>query len=82
MRYMIHDAESFNQDLSVWNVEKCKDMEYMFYGAKKFNKDSVKKWDLPRERTKSMFENGVTGEETMKEYVEDLKKRKDHEGLF
>ena len=42
MYAMFYGAESFNQDLSGWNVEKCKDMGEMFNGANKLNKGSVK----------------------------------------
>ncbi|GMI04361.1 hypothetical protein TrLO_g9663 [Triparma laevis f. longispina] len=41
--FMFSEAESFSQDLSDWDVEKCKDITYMLNGAKRFNKDSVKK---------------------------------------
>lgn len=34
MREMFCGAESFNQDISNWNVSKVKDMTNMFLGAK------------------------------------------------
>ncbi|GMI16788.1 hypothetical protein TrLO_g2134 [Triparma laevis f. longispina] len=68
MGAMFAGAESFNQDLSKWNIEKCKNMYGMFYGAKKFNIDSVKNWDLSVKNTDSMFNGGENGEEAMEEY--------------
>merc|ERR1719476_551731 len=36
MRAMFSDAESFNQDLSNWDVSRVFDMQWMFQGANSF----------------------------------------------
>ncbi|GMH75921.1 hypothetical protein TrLO_g14918 [Triparma laevis f. longispina] len=66
MRWMFGGCESFDQDLSGRNVENCKNMYSMFYGAEKFNKDSVKNWNLGGKNTANMFENGAHGANWMK----------------
>ena len=38
-------AESFNGDLSKWNVSNVRDMEDMFYEARSFNGD-LSKWNV------------------------------------
>ena len=43
-------------------------MAYMFEGAKQFNKESVKNWDLSGKETDRMFKGREKGEETMKNY--------------
>ena len=39
MRKMFHNAESFNCDLSSWDVSKVGNFQYMFYGATSFNQN-------------------------------------------
>ncbi|GMH48702.1 hypothetical protein TL16_g00349 [Triparma laevis f. inornata] len=62
--------------MSGWNVEKCKNMVLMFRGAEKFNKDSLKNWDLSVKNTENMFNGDEGGDETTKIYVEELRKWK------
>ena len=44
---MFRDADSFNQDISKWNVSQVTTMASMFYGSKAiiFNQD-ISKWDV------------------------------------
>ena len=42
---MFGDCESFNQDISNWDVSNVKDMRSMFTGCKTFNQD-ISKWDV------------------------------------
>ncbi|GMI14982.1 hypothetical protein TrLO_g2595 [Triparma laevis f. longispina] len=48
-------AAQFNDDISRWNVDRVGNMSHMFNGAEKFDKDSVKNWDLSGKATMSMF---------------------------
>jgi surface protein len=45
MSHMFHEAKSFNQDISKWNVSKVTDMAFMFSNTKLFNQD-ISKWDV------------------------------------
>jgi len=38
-QYMFSGAESFNQNIGGWNVERVERMEYMFSGAESFNQN-------------------------------------------
>jgi len=42
---MFKDAESFNQDISAWDVSNLIHMEKMFWGAASFNQD-IGDWDV------------------------------------
>ena len=42
---MFDGAESFNHDISGWDVSKVRYMGYMFNGAKSFNQD-ISGWDV------------------------------------
>ncbi|MEP5374248.1 MAG: BspA family leucine-rich repeat surface protein, partial [Hyphomicrobiales bacterium] len=45
MRSMFQGANSFNADISGWDVSKVTDMSYMFNGVSSFNQD-LGSWDL------------------------------------
>ena len=45
MRGMFYGANSFNGDLSKWNVSNVTNMRSMFYAAKSFNRD-LSKWNV------------------------------------
>ena len=47
MNSMFLNCESFNKDISNWNVSNVTDMNYMFGGCKKFNQD-ISKWDVSK----------------------------------
>ena len=50
-------CESFNQDISKWNVSNVTDMRYMFYWCSKFNQD-ISGWDVQNVKSsESMFSN-------------------------
>lgn len=52
---MFYEADSFNQDLSGWDISSVTDMICMFYGAKSFNQD-LSSWDTSNvTRMKYMF---------------------------
>ena len=42
---MLTCCESFNQDISKWDVSKVTNANEMFYGCKSFNKD-ISNWDI------------------------------------
>merc|ERR1719353_2855671 len=42
---MFHSANSFNGDLSKWDVSRVTDMTTMFRNARSFNRD-ISKWDV------------------------------------
>ncbi|GMH76369.1 hypothetical protein TrST_g6560 [Triparma strigata] len=54
---MFHGAELFNCNLSSWNVEKVTNMVGMFAGAKKFDKSTIKSWELNGKDTLDMLGN-------------------------
>lgn len=45
MQTMFKECKKFDQDLSTWNVENCKNMEDMFAGVTKFNQD-LSRWNV------------------------------------
>ena len=45
MNGMFSTNNSFNQDISRWNVSKVKYMDYMFYKASSFNQD-ISSWNV------------------------------------
>ena len=45
MGSMFNGLESFNQDLSSWDVGNVTDMQYMFYNAYEFNSD-LSSWNV------------------------------------
>lgn len=45
---MFRGAESFNQDISNWDISYVRNMTKMFYDAKSFNQD-LNKWDIDSE---------------------------------
>ena len=47
MRYMFYDAQSFDGDLSGWDVSRVTDMVGTFWGASSFNGD-LSGWDVSR----------------------------------
>ena len=56
MESMFEGAESFNRDLSEWNVKSVTNMKNMFKGAKKFNGD-ISSWNVERVlNMENMFE--------------------------
>ena len=42
---MFYNCETFNSDLSKWNVSGVEDMRCMFNGCEKFNSD-LSKWNV------------------------------------
>ena len=47
MLYCFFIDDSFNQDISSWDVSNVTDMDYMFYGATSFNQD-ISSWDVSK----------------------------------
>ena len=45
MAFMFNNASNFNQDISMWNVSKIKNMHQLFFGATSFNK-YIGGWDV------------------------------------
>ena len=45
-------CESFNQDISTWDVSKVTNMSYMFEHCYKFNQD-ISSWDVSKVTKKS-----------------------------
>ena len=45
MNYMFYDADSFNGDLSGWDVSSVTSMISLFFGADSFN-GSLSGWDV------------------------------------
>ena len=55
--YMFHAAESFNQDISGWNMSHVTDTRYMFRSAAAFNQP-IGSWDMTNvEYVEGMFNN-------------------------
>jgi surface protein len=44
---MFEGADSFNQNISGWDVSRVTDMRAMFYGAESFNQN-ISSWDVSR----------------------------------
>ena len=58
MEDMFRGAEQFNCNLSSWNVEKVTNMQMMFYyelQIMKFDKNTIKGWELKGKYTYGMF---------------------------
>ena len=51
---MFNGAVLFNQDINMWNINKVKNMVWMFYGAYSFNKLIIN-WDLDNVKYKNQF---------------------------
>jgi len=45
MSFLFYNLNSFNLDISGWDVSNVTDMSYMFYGATSFNQD-ISGWDI------------------------------------
>ena len=45
LSYMFYDCDSFNSDLSKWDVSTITNMECMFHKCKEFTSD-LSKWDV------------------------------------
>ena len=46
MSYMFNNCESFNGNVSNWNVSKVKDMTAVFYGCYNFIGNGLENWDV------------------------------------
>ena len=62
---MFYGCESFNQDISSWDVSNVKDMSYMFYGCKLFNQD-ISNWDVSNVSNKELIFSYCSIEEKYK----------------
>lgn len=58
MHSMFFEAESFNQDLTGWNVENCTTMVNMFLKAKKCEGKGLEGWNVEKcKEMCAMFKN-------------------------
>ena len=57
MESMFHNAKTFNQDISNWDVTNVINMKYMFYNAERFDQP-IEKWDVESLR---MWDNMFKG---------------------
>ena len=63
MGNMFECCESFNQDLSSWNISNVTNMSFMFCWCKSFNQD-ISKWNVSNVRNNyCMFDNCPIKEE-------------------
>jgi surface protein len=69
MRGMFFKCESFNQDISNWDVRKVKDLHRMFSDCKNFNQD-LSKWFLRDLRMPPYSEDKML--DTLGKYLEEL----------
>jgi surface protein len=51
---MFYKAESFNQDISKWNVSRAEDLDNMFYEAKSFSRN-LDKWNVSKDASDSFM---------------------------
>jgi surface protein len=55
MNSMFCRVDTFNSDLSKWDINNVKDMSYMFYGCTRFNKNYISNWDTQNVEKNNMF---------------------------
>jgi surface protein len=61
MSEMFSGADSFNSDISGWNVSKVVNMNEMFSPAESFNQD-LSSWNVENVESCKYFDDGCEGE--------------------